>query len=188
MSGFSVVRMARRLQGKRQNQSLGSSEPRAMRDSLRRRWNLSTSPLDSGWYAVVKWDLIPQVLMSCVHRAEENCEPLSVVMDEGTPKLETMPNAKASATADAVMSGSGTAMGQRESRSTPVRRYLHPFDVGIETMSTFQWSNRLLGTMNSPIGWMVFRVTLARWHSKHSRAHLETSLFIEGQTNLAATA
>ena len=122
MSGFSVVRIESKLQGKRQNQSLGSSEPRAMSDSLRRRWNLSTKPLDSGWYAVVKWDFIPHVRISCVHNADENCEPLSVVIDDGTPKLETMPNAKASATAVAVMSGSGTAMGQRDRRSTPVRR------------------------------------------------------------------
>ena len=70
----------------------------------------------------MKWDLIPNVFMSCVHKADKNCDPLSVVMDDGTPKLEMMPNAKASATAAAVMSGSGTAMGQRERRSTPVRR------------------------------------------------------------------
>ena len=37
ISGFSVVRIARRLHGRRQNQSFGSSEPRAIIDSFRRR-------------------------------------------------------------------------------------------------------------------------------------------------------
>ena len=52
-SGFKVVRMARSEQGSLQNQLCGSSVAIAFKDSLRRRWNLSTNPFASGWYVVV---------------------------------------------------------------------------------------------------------------------------------------
>ena len=123
MSGFIVVRIANRVHGSCQYHWSGRSDPNAISDSLRRRCNRSTNPFDSGWYAVVKWCLICHVLMSCPHRPLANWEPLSVVMDAGTPKDETIPYANASATVDAVMSERGTATGHRAVRSTAVRRY-----------------------------------------------------------------
>ena len=90
--------------------------------------------------------------MSWVHNAEENWEPLSVVMDAGTPWFATMPDAKASATVADVTSTKGTATGHREKRSTAVSRCENPLELGMETKSTFQWSKRFPGTVKSPIG------------------------------------
>ena len=78
-------------------------------------------------------------------------------------------------------------MGQRVNLSTAVKRYRKPFEGGIVTRSKWTCSKRLSGTVNSPMGGTVCRVTLACWQGRHSRAHLETSSFIFGQTTLALT-
>ena len=85
------------------------------------------------------------------------------------------------------MSTRGMAIGQRVNRSTAVRRYLNPLLLGRVTRSRFKCSKRLLGTINSPIGGVMCRVTLACWHWRHSLAHFEQSSLIEGQTTLLAT-
>ena len=82
------------------------------------------------------------------------------------------------------MSTRGMAIGQRVKRSTAVNKYLNPLDRGKVTKSRFKCSNLLFGTVNSPIGGVTCRVTLACWHCKHSLAHLLQSSLIEGQTTL----
>ena len=72
MSGLTVVRIANRAMGKRQNHLSGSSDPRAMSDSFNLRWKRSTIPLASGWYGVVMMTLIPHVLVNCWKMADEN--------------------------------------------------------------------------------------------------------------------
>ena len=67
---------------------------------------------------------IPQVLINCDHAAERNCDPRSVVKDEGTPKFATQPWANASKIVSTAISFIGMATGQREKRSTIVNKYL----------------------------------------------------------------
>ena len=104
-----------------------------------------------------------------------------MVMVGGTPKDETHPWANASATDSAVASCNGMACGQRESRSTIVRRYLYPLERGRETRSRLTCSNLFCGTRNSPIGGTTCLVTFDLWQGKHSRAHLEVSWRTLGQ-------
>ena len=79
------------------------------------------------------------------------------------------------------------AIGQRVNRSTAVNRYLNPFDLGNVTKSILMCSNRLLGTVKSPMGGVTCRVTLACWHDRHSLAHLLTSSLMDGHTTLFET-
>ena len=83
------------------------------------------------------------------------------------------------------MSESGTAMGQREKRSTTVNRYLYPFDSGKVTKSMLMWRNLLFGTLNSPIGGTVCLVIFDCWQGMHSLAQRVTSWRTEGHTTLA---
>ena len=128
--------------------------------------------------------LMPHVFVSCWNISEPNCEPRSEVMVAGTPNVWIQPNANPSMTLWAVMSARGNATGQRVNRSTIVSRYLNPFERGRVTRSICMCSNRLSGTLKSPIGGTVCLRTLACWHWRHSRAHFDTSSLIEGQTTL----
>ena len=62
-------------------------------------------------------------------------------------------------TLSAEMSAIGTAIGQRENLSTAVSRYVKPLDSVSLTKSMLMWRKRLLGTVNSPMGGVVCRVT-----------------------------
>ena len=126
---------------------------------------------------------MPQTLRSWSQIADENWLPLSVVTALGMPKEDIHPCANASMMDSVVMSFSGIAAGHRVNRSTMVSRYRNPFDSGIIVRSAWICANRLSGTSNSPIFGTVCRRTLACWHGTHSRAHLATSAFIDGQTN-----
>ena len=49
-------------------------------------------------------------------------------------------------------------------------------------MSKWRCSNLLSGTLKSPMGGTVWRRIFACWHSRHWRAHFETSSLMDGQT------
>ena len=74
--------------------------------------------------------LVPNNCMRCDHRADSNCDPLSVVIVDGTPNLEIQPLTKVLATVSAVILVIGMASGQRVKWSTHVSRYEYPFDDG----------------------------------------------------------
>ena len=76
----------------------------------------------------------------------------------------------------------GTATGQRVRRSTIVRRWLNPFDVGSVTISRFRCENLLEGTSKVLIGGVTCRLIFACWQGTHSLAHLAASALMEGQT------
>jgi hypothetical protein len=87
----------------------------------------------------------------------------------GQPKRDIQPVSRARATVSAVMSGMGMASGQRVKRSTAVRQYVWPSDVGRgPTRSMWTWRNLAAGGVKSPSGVTVWRETLERWHDWQS--------------------
>ena len=65
---------------------------------------------------------IPSVFMRELHSSDENCEPRSEVMQDGTPYLETQPSMSVAATESAVMSLIGKASGHRVTLSMTVSK------------------------------------------------------------------
>ena len=89
--------------------------------------------------------------------------PWSVVMVCGHPKRAIQPDSNACPTVSAVMSCIGMASGQRVKRSTAVRQYLNPADVGKgPTRSMWMCRNRAAGSVKSPKGVTVCLVILER--------------------------
>ena len=64
------------------------------------------------------------------HSSEVNCEPLSEVIEQGTPNLATQLWINARATVFVSMFLIGMASGHRVKRSTMVRRYVYSWDSG----------------------------------------------------------
>ena len=62
--------------------------------------------------------------MNCLHKADSNWRPRSVVTVDGVPNREIQVLTKARATVSAVMSASGMASGHRVNLSTHVRMYM----------------------------------------------------------------
>ncbi len=94
-------------------------------------WALSTRPLLWGWYAVVVVCVTTSLLQRASQTADVNWVPLSEVMREGTPNLDTQPPIKASAQEAADISRSGMASNHLVDLSTAVKRYEYPSaDVG----------------------------------------------------------
>jgi hypothetical protein len=87
----------------------------------------------------------------------------------GQPKLDIQPVKRARATVSAVMSGKGMASGHRVKRSTAVRQYVYPADVGRgPTKSMWKCRKRAGGgggSVKCPSGVTVLRETLERWHT-----------------------
>ena len=83
-------------------------------------------PLVTGWYAVVRMCLEPSICMSCIQSTDSNCDPLSVVMVDGTPiKLNNLSTpTEAWITDCAVISLIGMASGHLVNLSMQVRRYV----------------------------------------------------------------
>ena len=125
-SALCVVRIPSRACGSRPIHLAGS--PVAINKALRVRWNLSSNPLDCGWYAGVLIFLIANVLPISVHSEEVNCAPLSEVRLLGTPNLATQPRMRALAHAVAMMSGTGIASGHLDHLSAMVKTYECPSD------------------------------------------------------------
>jgi hypothetical protein len=73
---------------------------------------------------------MPQILARERNSCDSNWRPWSVVIVCGQPKRDIQPVMRARATVSAVMSGIGIASGQRVNRSTAVRQYAKPADVG----------------------------------------------------------
>ena len=71
---------------------------------------------------MVRMRFEPRRLESDVNKEASNWAPRSVVMVEGTPKMEIHLETKARATVSAVISGSGMASGHRVKRSMHVSR------------------------------------------------------------------
>ena len=102
-----------------------------LRASFNCLWALSTRPFACGWYAVVVVCATPSLLQRASQTAEVNWVPLSEVMREGTPNLDTQPLIKASAQEAADISLSGIASNHLVDLSTAVNRYEYPAaDVG----------------------------------------------------------
>jgi hypothetical protein len=64
--------------------------------------------------------LIPNLVITAPHSAEENCTPLSEVMLVGTPNLAIQPATKPAAQSAAVVTLSGKASAYRVEQSTTV--------------------------------------------------------------------
>ena len=87
---------------------------------------------------------------------DSNCRPWSVVMFCWHPLRDIHPDSRARATVSAVMSSREMASGQRVKRSTAVRQYLKPSDVGSgPTTSMCKCWNRDVGRAKSPSGVVV---------------------------------
>ena len=74
-----------------------------MREDFSCRCSRSTSPLEAGWYAVVRIRVVPSWVARAWKRRDSNWRPLSVVMVEGAPKRATQWVTKIRATVSAVM-------------------------------------------------------------------------------------
>ena len=183
-TSLGAVRIPKRAQGRCSCQA--APQFLAFRASFSLLWNLSTSPLLCGWYAVVMICCMPRVLQRHFHTAPENCDPRSVVMVPGTPKRATQCAVKLSAQFSAVMSERGTASGHLVVRSTMVSKYLLPLAATGRgpTISTWTCENLPPGTGMTSTSVFSCTVTLLRlqcWHSLHQAA---TSVAQPGQTNL----
>ena len=119
-SSFGAVRIPSRTQGSSSIQFGPVS--RHFREAFKSRWLRSTSPLACGWYAVVGCNSHPSKLHIEDHNSDVNCAPLSEVIDKGTPNRATQLCTNARATVRVSMFLRGMASGQRENRSTIVRR------------------------------------------------------------------
>ena len=64
----------------------------------------------------------PETAAELAEERDSNCAPRSVVRVAGTPKLAIHWSMKAWTTVEACMSAIGTAIGQREKRSTQVSK------------------------------------------------------------------
>ena len=77
----------------------------------------------------------------------------------------------------------GMASGQRVKRSTAVRQYLKPSDVGSgPTMSMCMCWNRDVGRAKSPSGVVVCLDIFDRWQDWHPRAQVRQSFCTPGHT------
>ena len=86
-SCLGAMRMSNRTRGSSSSQ-LGPTR-QAISADLRCQWNLSTSPFDCGWYAEVRCNRVPCSCDRTDHNSDVNCNPLSDVMTDGTPKRAT---------------------------------------------------------------------------------------------------
>jgi hypothetical protein len=128
------------------------------------RWKRSTSPLAPGWWATVRQSWIPHNLARKWKSCDSNWRPLLVVMVCGQPKQDIQTVKWARATVSAVMFGLGMTSGRRGKRSTAVRQYVHPADVGRgPTRSMWTWRKRDGGVLKSLKGVTARRETLERW-------------------------
>ena len=147
-------------------------------------WKRSIMPLAIGWYEVVRIRLQPNRCISCCHKLDSNCFPLSVVIVEGIPKCEIHPLTKACATVWVVISGIGTASGHLVNLSMQVSKYVLPFDTGRgPTISTCTWSNLASGIVKVPRGVIVCHCTSVFWHWMHNCVQRRISLLIFGHTS-----
>jgi hypothetical protein len=156
---------------------------RHMIAALRDRCIRSTRPFAAGWKAVVRDSWIPHMLAREWKSCDSNCRPWSVVKVCGHPKRVIHPDTKARDTVTAVISGRGMSSGQRVMRSTAVRQYLKPPDIGSgPRMSTWTCWNGDVGEVKCPSGVVVCLVTLDRWQDWHVRAHVRQSFRMPGHT------
>jgi hypothetical protein len=120
---------------------------------LRKR---STRPLAAGWYKVVRESRMLYSLAKAWNSCDSNCLPCSVVMVCGQPKRDIQPVGRACDTVSSVISGMGMTSGQRVKRSTAVRQYVNPVEVGRGPM-TSMWTcrKRAAGGVKSPNGMTV---------------------------------
>ena len=112
-----------------------------------------------------------------VQTAEVNWTPLSVVMEAGTPNLDTHPATKASAQAVAVVEDSGKTSTHRVDQSMMVITWLWPPELTgrAPTRSACTWVNLCDGTGIGCRGAVVCVVILAFWQAAHSLHHRPTS-------------
>lgn len=128
------------------------------------------------------------ILASCLNRSTSNCRSWSIVILRGTPNRAIHVPKTCLATVSAVMSSIGIASGHHVKRSTIVRQYLYPLELGSgPTISTWTCSNLFVGPLKSPTGVLLCRVILALWHCMHARAHCLQSFPMLGHMYLAET-
>lgn len=131
---------------------------------FRVRCHLSISPLDSGWYAVVRMRLLPMTCVRALKRIDSNCDPWSVVMNLGQPNRDIQLLKKVFAIVAADVSLIGMASGHLENLSIIVRQYLLPSDSGSgPTMSMCTWSKRRSGSLNMAGCVCTCRPIFDRW-------------------------
>ena len=124
MSSLWAARMPSNTHGSWSVQDVPIS--RAMREALSWRWKCSTRPLDCRWYAVVRCSVVPRDQAMSVQSWEINWGPRLEMISPGTPNRETHWTTNALATEVVSIDVSGIASGQREKRSTTVRRWVKP--------------------------------------------------------------
>ena len=71
---------------------------------------------------MVRIRLQPRMAVSDLNKEDSNCEPLSVVITDGTPKFAIQCATKFCATMSVVISVNGIATGYRVNRSMHVKR------------------------------------------------------------------
>ena len=76
------------------------------------------------------WSWVPSNWAIAVHNCDVNWGPLSDDMSIGIPKRAIQWETRACAQLVAVVSPRGMASGQRENRSTNVRRWVKPLEGG----------------------------------------------------------
>jgi hypothetical protein len=106
----------------------------------------------------------------------------------GQPKRDIQPVKRASATVSAVMSGMSMASGRHVKRSTALRQYVYPADVGRgPTRSMWTCRKRVGGDVKSPSGVIVWRETLERWQAWQVCTQVRQSFCMPGNTKRCAT-
>jgi hypothetical protein len=100
----------------------------------------------------------------------------------GQPKRDNQPVKRARDTVSAVMSGMGMVSGHRVKRSTAVRQYVYPADVGRGPTRSMWTCRKRTGS-----GVTVWRETLERWHAWQARVQVRQSFCMPGNTKRCAT-